>query len=81
MVTANMWLTCGYMAHKGLEGGYIACAKDESGRQRDWRTRGGSGGGRKVAGYSAERFSLLSSLRIHGAGFNWMDTIAWCLIN
>lgn len=42
---------------------------------------GGGGGGRKVAGYNAERFSLLSSLRIHGAGFNWMDTIAWCLIN
>lgn len=37
----NTWLTCGYMAHKGLEGGYVVCAKDESGRQRDWIRRGG----------------------------------------
>lgn len=65
-IDARTWLTCGCMAHKGLEVD-TQCA-------RKMKAEDSGSGGRKD-------FSLLSSLRIRGAGFNWMDTIAWYLIN
>lgn len=58
--------------------------EDESGRQRTREalcTARGNPGWPESCRYNASRFCRLSSLRIHPAGFNWMDTIARCLIN
>lgn len=71
----NTWLTCGYMAHKGLEGGYIVRAKDESGRQRDWCTGGGEaevGVGGKLPGITR---SASPCCRV--CAFTGPDLIGW----
>lgn len=70
----NTWLTCGYMAHKGLEGGYVVCAKDESGRQRDWIRRGGA---EVEVGGKLPRITRSASPCCRVCAFTGPDLIGW----